>query len=83
MPIDASEAIPLLAQIHTRAREQKQELWELALRAFQAGAAPASIARVMGLGLNEAEIGHLEQSLAAASDVESGQGEIAPASRAS
>ena len=79
MPIDTSEAIPLLAQIHTRAREQKQELWELALRAFRAGAAPASIARVMGLGLSEAEIGNLEQALVTAADSGSPQGESIPA----
>lgn len=83
MPIDASEAIPLLAQIHTRAREQKQELWELALRAFLAGAAPASIARVMGLGLGEAEIGHLEQALVTAAESGALQTEGVPASWAS
>lgn len=83
MPNDASEAIPLLAQIHTRAREQKQELWELALRAFRAGAAPASIARVMGLGLSEAEIGQLEQALVTASESGSPQNESVPATWAS
>ena len=69
MPSDTSEAIPLLAQIHLRAREHKQELWELALRAFRAGAAPTSIAQVMGL--REGEVGQLEQMLSsAAADTE-------------
>jgi hypothetical protein len=83
MPTETSEAIPLLAQIHTRAREQKQELWELALRAFRAGAAPASIARVMGLGLSEGEISQLEQSLIRAADSGSPQSESVPATWAS
>ncbi|MEY9838750.1 hypothetical protein [Streptacidiphilus sp. EB103A] len=64
MPIETVEAIPLLAQIHLRTREHKEELWELAVRAFQAGATPASIARVMGL--SETEIGQLSQALSAA-----------------
>jgi hypothetical protein len=71
MPSDTSEAIPLLAQIHLRAREHKQELWDLALRAFRAGAAPTSIAQVMGL--REGEVGQLEQMLSgAAADIGTG-----------
>ncbi|MFC1400046.1 MULTISPECIES: hypothetical protein [Streptacidiphilus] len=65
MPSDTSEAIPLLAQIHLRAREHKQELWDLAVRAFRAGAAPSSIAQVMGL--REGEVSQLEQMLSGAS----------------
>jgi hypothetical protein len=75
MPSDTSEAIPLLAQIHLRAREHKQELWELALRAFRAGAAPTSIAQVMGL--REGEVSQLEQMLSsAAADTELAAGNL-------
>lgn len=71
MPIETVEAIPLLAQIHLRTREHKEELWALAIRAFRAGAAPASIARV--LGLSEAEIGQFAQALSTAAVAEDGR----------
>jgi hypothetical protein len=77
MPIETVEAIPLLAQIHLRTREHKEELWGLAVRAFLAGATPSSIARVMGL--SETEIGQLAQALSAAA----AEGDDIPASQAS